>query len=56
MNFNKAWQRSVALEERAVRTLSTCLIPRVTILKIAEEYDRLAHRALTHMPEERVPK
>lgn len=29
---------------------------RVTILKIAEEYDRLAHRALTQMPEERVPK
>jgi hypothetical protein len=27
----------------------------MTILKIAEEYGRLAHRALTQMPEERVP-
>ena len=29
---------------------------RATILKIAEEYDRLALRALTRMQEERVPK
>ena len=29
---------------------------KATILKIAEEYERLARRALTRMQEERVPK
>ncbi|MGB8548759.1 MAG: hypothetical protein WCD82_11280 [Xanthobacteraceae bacterium] len=29
---------------------------KATILKIAEEYDRLAGRALTRMQQERVPK
>ncbi len=55
LNNPAHWQ----LRAEETRLLAAQLLdpePKATILKIAEEYERLARRALTRMQEERVPK
>ncbi|MGA7610883.1 MAG: hypothetical protein WB505_21130 [Pseudolabrys sp.] len=55
LNNPAHWQ----LRAEETRLLAAQLLDpesKATILKIAEEYERLARRALTRMQEERVPK
>jgi hypothetical protein len=55
LNNPAHWQ----LRAEETRLLAAKLLDpesKATILKIAEEYERLARRALTRMQEERVPK
>lgn len=55
LNNPAHWQ----LRAEETRLLAAQLLhpeSKATILKIAEEYERLARRALTRMQEERVPK
>ena len=55
LNNPAHWQ----LRAEETRLLAAQLLDpesKATILKIAEEYQRLARRALTRMQEERVPK
>jgi hypothetical protein len=55
LNNPAHWQ----LRAEETRLLAAQLLDpesKATILKIAQEYERLARRALTRMQEERVPK